>query len=167
MYINVRETPSELESTRRPFEFDFHMTFEKRFLRQSKYTARSKQDDIEVTTKVLMDELAQIREDDRSALIQISTIMGVALALLVVITELAIYFRHTLPWSVYLCVPVLPGVLITYVLLLGTNASIRTYYARSLEYRLTKRIQQDETRALEFPTRSHFESHLNGTNAVA
>ena len=121
----------------------------------------------ESTTDVLMQELGQIREDDRSALVQISTIMGVALALIVVITELAIYFRHTLPWIVYLTVPVLPSVLVTYVLLLGTNASVRTYYARSLELQLIKRIEQDRTKDLAFPSWSHFESRLNGTNAIA
>ena len=54
----------------------------------------------DITTQVLMQELAQMREDDRSALIQISAIMGVALSLLVVLTELAVHFRHSLPWYV-------------------------------------------------------------------
>jgi len=121
----------------------------------------------EMTTNVLMQELAQIREDDRSALVQISAIMGVALALLVVVTELAIYFKHSLPWPVYLSAPVVPSVLITYVLLLGSNASVRTYYARTLEFHLAKRIHQPDSHGLYFPSWSHFEARLNGANAIA
>ncbi|MFI5034999.1 MAG: hypothetical protein ACHQFZ_02200 [Acidimicrobiales bacterium] len=122
--------------------------------------------DESVTTEVLMQELSQAREDSRSTLIQVSAIIGVGLALLIVITKVAIDYHHTLPWIVYLTSPLAPVLLISYVVLLESNAVIRTYYMRALEVRLIDRIHQEDS-DLSLPSWSHFDSHLNGgLNAI-
>ena len=121
----------------------------------------------ELDISVLTGELAQAREDSRSAQIQISAIMSVALALLIGFTKITIDNKTSLPWFVYLLVPLVPVILISYVVLLGSNASIRTYYARSLELKLIDELPEIQSSKMKIPSWSHFDSQLNGgSNAI-
>ena len=105
----------------------------------------------ELDISVLTGELAQAREDSRSAQIQISAIMSVALALLIGFTKITIDNKTSLPWFVYLLVPLVPVILISYVVLLGSNASIRTYYARSLELKLIDELPEIQSSKMKIP----------------
>lgn len=116
---------------------------------------------------VLMTEYGQAREDERSASVQITALLSVALALVVVLAALT---AHTcvighgcgghltpVPIATYLIAPLLPAILVAYVTVLAGASVIRSYYERKLEL-----LIQNRTEMVEVPMWAHISQRLVG-----
>ena len=121
---------------------------------------------------VLLRELAELRDDDRYYLSQIPMLIAAALTL---IGAMAALFATTCPdgypsldskllavpiW-VYITAPMLPIVIISYVVLIATLGTLRSYYQRAVERKIHYLTLQDENR-LPIPSWAHFQLEVWG-----
>src|SRR5438105_265952 len=129
--------------------------------------------DIDRVLNVLMHESAQARDDERYMSTQFATIITVALALIVAMATLFYqtcpdgYCPNTepkltpVPIWLYVGTPILPIILITYVVLLASAQGLRSYYVRTIEVRihqLTKQYHSD----LPIPSWEHLQLDVTG-----
>lgn len=126
--------------------------------------------------EVLLAELAEARDDERSMFAVFATILSVAFAL--VVTMVALLFETCpegsdscpadgslteVPTWAYLGAPVLPTALMSYALILASIQTLRSYYLRSLELRIhDTTATSDEDGGLIFPSWSHLALDVTG-----
>ena len=121
---------------------------------------------------VLLRELAELRDDDRYHLSQFPVLIAAALTL---IGAMAALFATTCPegypspdsrlfavpiW-VYITAPMLPIVIIGYVILIATLGTLRSYYQRAVERKIQYLTLQNENR-LPIPSWAHAQLEVWG-----
>src|SRR5712691_8709903 len=128
--------------------------------------------DIDRLLNLLMHESAQARDDDRYMSTQFAVIISVALGL---IGAMATVFYQTcldgscptdskltpVPLWVYVGAPILPTVLVAYVVLLATVQGLRSYYIRTIEVRIHQLTNQGHS-DLPIPSWGHLQLDVTG-----
>lgn len=98
----------------------------------------------DVMTALLLD-YQMARDDDRAAQSVLSAMIGVAIALL---GALIASLSYPLSREEFAIAPLLPLGAVSYVLLVGSNTTMRSFYMRALEEELRERLFADTSLTL-------------------
>lgn len=132
----------------------------------------------ESRVEMLLHAYAEARDDDRYYFTQWTTLVTLALSVIVVMAgiysqtctrgslECQITNLFPIPVWVYIGGPILPTALLSFCLVLSTSNTLRSYYLRAIEYRLHELTDQSND-SFPVPSWSHITLEVTGQSTAA